>query len=85
MKQENFKNIIESALSDRKISRRDLAKLTGICNTTLNDLINGNIKRIDINNLIKIIDVLDLDYKEIFRVAGYEDLLLFLIEKGEIQ
>ncbi len=69
----------------KKLSRRDLAKLTGICNTTLNDLINGSTKRININNLIKIIDVLDLDYKEVFEVAGYKDLLLSLIKKGEIQ
>lgn len=85
MNKEKFKNIIESALKNKKISRRKLSRLTGICNTTLNDLINGSIKRIDINNLIKIIDVLDLDYKEVLKVAGYEDLLLFLIRKGEIQ
>ncbi len=82
MNREQLKLIITSSLKERKLSRRKLAKLTGICNTTLNDLINGSIARIDINNLIKIIMVLDLDYKEVFKVAGYEDLLLFICEKG---
>ena len=36
MNKEKFKNIIESALKNKKISRRKLSRLTGICNTTLN-------------------------------------------------
>ncbi len=82
MNRERLKLIIELSLKERKLSRRKLVKLTGICNTILNDLINGSIARIDINNLIKIIRVLDLEYKDILKVADFEDLLLFICEKG---
>ena len=45
MNKEKFKNIIKTALSDKKLSRTKLSRLTSICNTTLNDLINGSIKK----------------------------------------
>ena len=43
MNSEELKNLIESAREAKDISQRELAKLTGISRSTLNDLINGKI------------------------------------------
>ena len=45
MNSEELKNLIESARVEKGISQRELAKLTGISRSTLNDLINGKIKQ----------------------------------------
>ena len=45
MNSEELKNLIESARVEKGISQRELAKLTGISRSTLNDLINGKIKK----------------------------------------
>ena len=42
------------------ISPRELAKLTDISRSTLNDLINGKIKKVDIDDLRKIVETLDM-------------------------
>ena len=42
------------------ISQRELARLTGINRSTLNDLINGKIKKVDIDDLRKIVETLDM-------------------------
>ena len=51
MNSEELKNLIESARVAKGISQRELAKLTGISRSTLNDLINGKIKKVDIDDL----------------------------------
>ena len=51
MNSEELKNLIESARVEKGISQRELAKLTGISRSTLNDLINGKIKKVDIDDL----------------------------------
>ena len=40
-----LKNLMESAREVKGISQRELAKLIGISRSTLNDLINGKIKK----------------------------------------
>ena len=45
MNSEELKILIESAREAKGISQRELAKLTGISRSTLNDLINGKIKK----------------------------------------
>ncbi len=40
-----LKNLIEFAREVKGISQRELAKLIGISRSTLNDLINGKIKK----------------------------------------
>ena len=40
-----LKSIIESAREAKGISQRELAKLSGISRSTLNDIINGKIKK----------------------------------------
>ena len=53
MNSEELRNLIESARVEKGISQRELAKLTGISRSTLNDLINGKIKKPDIDILKK--------------------------------
>jgi hypothetical protein len=39
-------------------------------------LINGKIKKVDIDDLRKIADTLDMSLQEILKVAGYDEFLL---------
>ena len=45
MNSNELKVLIESARIEKDISQRELAKRTGISRSTLNDLINGKIKK----------------------------------------
>ena len=56
MNSEKLKVLIEDARVKKGISQRELAKETGISRSTLNDLINGKIKKVDIDDLRKIIE-----------------------------
>ena len=47
MNSNELKNIIENARIAKEISQRELAKLSGISRSTLNDIINGKIKKVD--------------------------------------
>ena len=73
MNSEELKNLIESARVAKGISQRELAKLTGISRSTLNDLINGKIKKVDIDDLRKIAETLkgNVSISTIFRPQGY--------------
>lgn len=46
MNSNKLKGIIESARINKGISQRELAKLSGISRSTLNDIINGKIKKL---------------------------------------
>lgn len=73
-----LKSIIESAREAKGISQRELAKLSGISRSTLNDIINGKIKKIDVDALKKIAETLDLSLKKLLKVAGYDEFLDYL-------
>ena len=45
---------------------------------TLNDLINGKIKKVDVDSLKKIAETLDLSLVNLLKVAGYDEFLDFL-------
>lgn len=77
MNSEELKNLIESARESKGISQRELAKLTGISRSTLNDLINGKIKKVDIDDLRKIAEVLDMSLQKLLKVAGYDEMSLY--------
>lgn len=48
-----LKNIIENARIAKWTSQRELAKLSGISKSTLNDIINGKTKKVDVDSLKK--------------------------------
>ena len=75
MNSEELKILIESAREAKGISQRELAKLTGISRSTLNDLING--KKVDIDDLRKIAETLDMSLQRLLKVAGYDEMLFY--------
>ena len=77
MNSEKLKILIENARVKKGISQRELAKETGISRSTLNDLINGKIKKVDIDDLRKIAEVLDMSLQELLKVAGYDEMLFY--------
>lgn len=77
MNSEKLKVLIEDARVKKGISQRELAKQTGISRSTLNDLINGKIKKVDIDDLRKIAEVLDMSLQELLKVAGYDEMLFY--------
>lgn len=78
MNSNELKSIIESARISNGVSQRELAKLSGINRSTLNDIINGKIKKVDVDSLKKIAETLDLSLTKLLEVAGYNEFLNFL-------
>lgn len=78
MNSNELKNTIETARINKGISQRELAKLSGISRSTLNDIINGKIKKVDVDSLKKIAETLDLSLANLLKVAGYDEFLDFL-------
>ena len=77
MNSEKLQNLILNAIERKKISQREIAKLTGISRSTLNDLINGKIKKVDIDDLRKIAETLDMSLQKLLKVAGYDEMLFY--------
>ena len=77
MNSEELKYLIESAREIKGISQRKLAKLTGISRSTLNDLINGKIKKVDIDDLRKIAETLDMSLQKLLKASGYDEMSLY--------
>lgn len=77
MNSEELKILIESARIAKGISQRELAKLTGISRSTLNDLINGKIKKVNIDDLRKIAETLDMSLQKLLKTAGYDEMSLY--------
>ena len=78
MNSNELKNIVENARIAKGISQRELAKLSGIGRSTLNDIINGKIKKVDVDSLKKIAETLDLSLTNLLKVAGYDEFLDYL-------
>lgn len=78
MNSDELKNIIEEARINKGISQRELSKISGISRSTLNDIINGKIKKVDVDALKKIAETLDLSLEKLLKVAGYDSFLDFL-------
>ena len=61
----------------RDILQKELAELTGISRSNLNDLINGKIKKVDIEVLRKIAETLDMSLQKRLKVVGYDEILFY--------
>lgn len=77
MNSDELRILIETARIKKGISQRELSKQTGISRSTLNDLINGKIKKVDIDALRKIAEALDMSLQELVKVAGYDEISLY--------
>lgn len=75
MNSNELKNIIENARIVKGISQRELAKLSGISRSTLNDIINGKIKKIKIDDLYQISIPLELNLENLLEVCGFNSIL----------
>ncbi len=75
MNSNELKNIIENARIAKGISQRELAKLSGISRSTLNDIINGKIKKIKIDDLYQISIPLELNLENLLEVCGFNSIL----------
>ena len=78
MNSDELRILIETARIKKGISQRELSKQTGISRSTLNDLINGKIKKVDIDDLRKIAEALDMSLQELVKVAGYDEMSMYL-------
>lgn len=75
MNSEELKNLIESARVEKGISQRELAKLTGISRSTLNDILNGKIKKIKLDDLYQISIILELNLENLLEACGFKSVL----------
>ena len=62
---EKLQNLLLSAIDRKGISQRELAKLTGISRSTLNDIVNGKIKKINLDDLYQISNILELNLEKV--------------------
>lgn len=78
----DLKQILEPAREKKGLSQRKLAKKIGIHHSSLNDLENGRIQKVDIDVLRKIAEELDLSLEMLLEAAGYNEVALMLEEWG---
>ena len=75
MNSEKLQNLILNAIERKKISQRELAKLTGISRSTLNDIVNGKIKNIKLDDLYQISIPLELNLEDLLDACGFNNVL----------
>ena len=75
MNSEKLQNLILNAIERKKISQRELAKLTGISRSTLNDIVNGKIKMIKLDDLYQISIPLELNLEDLLDACGFNNVL----------
>lgn len=75
MNSEKLQNLILEAIERKKISQRELAKLTGISRSTLNDIVNGKIKKIKLDDLYQISISLELNLEDLLDACGFNNVL----------
>lgn len=75
MNSEKLRNLILEAIERKRISQRELAKLTGISRSTLNDIVNGKIKKIKIDDLYHISIPLELNLEDLLDACGFNNVV----------
>lgn len=76
-----LKILIENGCLEKGYSQRDLSKKIGVSHSTLNDIVNAKIKKIDVDILRRIAEELDLSLTKMLKAAGYSEVAL-MFEKG---
>lgn len=75
MNSEKLQNLILSAIERKQISQRELAKITGISRSTLNDIVNGKIKKIKLDDLYQISIPLELNLEDLLDACGFNNVI----------
>ena len=75
MNSEKLQNLILEAIDRKHISQRELAKLTGISRSTLNDIVNGKIKKIKLDDLYQISIPLELNLENLLEACGFNHVV----------
>ena len=75
MNSEKLQNLLLNTIDKKGISQRELARLSGISRSTLNDIVNGKIKKIKLDNLYQISNILELNLENLLEACGYNSVL----------
>ena len=75
MNSEKLQNLLLNAIDKKGISQRELARLSGISRSTLNDIVNGKIKKINLDDLYKISNILELDLENLLETCGFKSVI----------
>ena len=78
MNSEKLQNLLLSAIDRKGISQRELAKLTGISRSTLNDIVNWKIKKINLDDLYQISNILELNLENLLEACGFKSVIKLL-------
>ena len=75
MNSEKLQNLLLNAIDKKGISQRELARLSGISRSTLNDIVNGKIKKIKLDDLYQISNILELNLENLLEACGFKSVL----------
>ena len=75
MNSEKLQNLLLNAIDKKGISQRELARLSGINRSTLNDIVNGKIKKIKLDDLYQISNILELNLENLLEACGFKSVL----------
>ena len=75
MNSEKLQNLLFNTIDKKGISQRELARLSGISRSTLNDIVNGKIKKIKLDDLYQISNILELNLENLLEACGFKSVL----------
>ena len=75
MNSEKLQNLLLNAIDKKGISQRELARLSGISRSTLNDIVNGKIKKIKLDDLYQIANILELNLENLLEACGFKSVI----------
>ena len=65
MNSEKLQNLLLNAIDKKGISQRELARLSGISRSTLNDIVNGKIKKIKLDESLSNIKYIRIKFRKL--------------------
>ena len=75
MNSEKLQSLLLNAIEKEGISQRELSRLSGISRSTLNDIVNGKIKKIKLDDLYQISNILELNLENLLEACGFKSVL----------
>lgn len=64
------------------LSQREMSRRLGISHSTINDIENGKIKKVNIKIIIKLAEEFNINIKTLLIASGYEKLI-YLLENNK--